>query len=88
MVVDIATNIHHHEFPYINNRLREAIVTQIDARLPAIIGDEGAWEELVKGKIVLRALHVHQCEKRDGVDEKVVVTPPCTPVRSVRKGRA
>jgi histone acetyltransferase HTATIP len=88
MVVDMATNMHHCEFPYIDNGLREAIVAQIDARLPAIIEDEGAWGELVKDNIVLRALHVHQCDKRDDVDGKAVVTPPCLPVKGVKNGRA
>jgi histone acetyltransferase HTATIP len=86
MIVDIATNIHHHEFPYMDNGLRRAMVAQIDARLQTIIEDDDAWEELSKDKAVVRALHVHQCEARNDA-EKAASTPPLMPVKEVKKGR-
>jgi histone acetyltransferase HTATIP len=85
MVVDIATNIHHDQFPYMDGGLRQAMVVQINARLPAIVSDEGAWTDLTENKAVLKALHVHQCETRDDVGASDALTPPLTPVK---KGRA
>jgi histone acetyltransferase HTATIP len=87
MIVDIATNIHHHEFPYIDHGLRRAMVAQIDARLPDLIEDDGAWEELAKDTTVLRALHVFQCESRNDA-ERATSMPPLTPVKEVKKQKA
>jgi histone acetyltransferase HTATIP len=87
MIVDIATNIHHHEFPYIDHGLRRAILAHIDARLPGIIEDEGAWEELAKDTTVLRALHMYQCELRSDAG-RATSTPPLTPVKEVKKQKA
>ncbi|KAH7410362.1 hypothetical protein DE146DRAFT_675082 [Phaeosphaeria sp. MPI-PUGE-AT-0046c] len=85
MVIEIATNIYHEQHPFVDHGLRRAIIVQIDARMPTIIGDEGAWKELMDDKKVLKALHVFMCEGRDDDGEGGVLTPPVTPVRVGRK---
>lgn len=45
--------------------LRKAIVAQVHARMPAIIEDEGAWDEYVTNEVVVKAVHVFQCDMRD-----------------------
>lgn len=85
MVIDIAVNIHHEQFPYVDHGLRRAVVVQIDARLPSIIGDEGAWKELMEDKKVLKALHVFMCQGREDGGESGMLTPAVMPVRAGRK---
>lgn len=85
-IIDVATNIYHDQFPYVDHGLRRAVIVQIDARMPAIIGNEGAWKELMDDRKVLNALHVHMCEGREECEEKVL-TPPATPVASGRGGK-
>ena len=86
IMVDLATNIHHENFPYVDGGLRMAVVAQIDARLPAIIDDDGAWEEYTGNKTVLKALHIYQCEMRDDTSSCATVTvtvpPPVTPTKN------
>jgi histone acetyltransferase HTATIP len=86
-VIDVATNIYHEQFPYVDHGLRRAVIVQIDARMPAIIGDEGAWKELMEDRKVLKALHVHMCEGREDSGGSGVVTPPATPVALGKGGR-
>jgi histone acetyltransferase HTATIP len=72
--------------------LRRTVIAQIDARLPALIADDGAWEEYSGNKTVMKALHAHQCETREYSNScaavTVTVTPPVTPPKNDRKFRA
>jgi histone acetyltransferase HTATIP len=87
-VIDIASNVYDDEFPDTNGGLRRALVIQIDARLPAIVDDEGAWEEYSRNKTVMKALHVYQCNMRDDASSCFTLSTPVAPVKSNRKGRA
>jgi histone acetyltransferase HTATIP len=87
-VIDIASNVYHDEFPDTSGGLRRALVIQIDNRLPAIVEDEGAWEEYSKNKTVMKALHIYQCNMRDDVSSCSTLSTPVTPVKINKKGRA
>ncbi|KAH7081842.1 hypothetical protein BKA63DRAFT_550432 [Paraphoma chrysanthemicola] len=87
-IVDMATNTYHEQFPYMDGGLRKVVIAQIDARLPAILEDEAAWNELSGTKMVLKALHEYQCELRDDETSGIPITPPVTPVSSEKKRRA
>ncbi|KAI4675788.1 uncharacterized protein J4E84_009941 [Alternaria hordeiaustralica] len=85
MIVDLATCIYHEQCPENDRGLRKAIIECVRMRMPAILKDEGAWEEFSENKNVLRAFHVSQCEAREG-DGMIaggggggVMTPPATP---------
>jgi histone acetyltransferase HTATIP len=83
----LATNMHHENFPYVDGGLRKAIIAQIHARMPAIIEDDGAWEEYALNKTVLKAVHVYQCELRDDARSGAILTPPNTPAKGEQKGK-
>jgi histone acetyltransferase HTATIP len=87
IIVDMATNMYHEQFPYIDGGLRRAVMVQIDARLPAILEDENAWDELSDTKTVLKALHEYQCALRDDGPSNAAVTPPVAPISNEKKRR-
>jgi histone acetyltransferase HTATIP len=86
-IVDLAIHIYHENFPYVDGGLRKAIVAQIHTRMPAIIEDDGAWEEYTLNKSVLKAVHVYQCELRDDARSGAILTPPGTPAKGEQKGK-
>jgi histone acetyltransferase HTATIP len=43
--------------------------------------DEDAWAEYSGNRAVLKALHVYQCEVRDGLSSNGMVTPPVSPTK-------
>lgn len=90
-IVDLAANIHHDQFPDRDGGLRRITIAHIDARLPALIADEGAWQEYAGNTTVMKALHAHQCEIRDdtpcGTAVTVTVTPLLTPTKHEKKSR-
>jgi len=65
-IVDLAASIYDGNFPLIDRGLRKVIIAHLQMRLPAIMDDEAAWQEYSENKLVLKALHTHQCEMLDG----------------------
>ena len=79
-IVELAASIYDANFPLIDRGLRKAIIVHLQIRLPIIMDDEAAWQEYSENKLVLKALHTHQCELLDG-SALGMLTPPVSPTK-------
>ncbi|KAH8724399.1 histone acetyltransferase MYST2 [Phaeosphaeriaceae sp. PMI808] len=57
-VVDFASEVYIDYFPAADCGLKEAVLVQMDARLPTILKDDSVWEEYSSNRTLLRALHM------------------------------
>jgi histone acetyltransferase HTATIP len=84
-IIYIAACIYDDACPLSDCGLRKAIIPQVQARLPTIMGNEVAWEAYAGNKAVLKALHASQCAvMEEGMEG--VLTPPVWP-RGQKRGR-
>ncbi|KAH9864574.1 hypothetical protein J1614_010509 [Plenodomus biglobosus] len=83
-IVDLASSVYHEEFPTMDYGLRKACVMQLQARMPAILVDDDAWEEYAGNKELVKALHSYHCYHCDllGVGSGTgIMTPPTSPTK-------
>ncbi|KAH7080684.1 hypothetical protein FB567DRAFT_605987 [Paraphoma chrysanthemicola] len=88
IMVDVAINVYNEQFPCVDSGLHGFVIAQIDARLPAILEDQGVWNVLAGSKTVLKALHGHQCDLRDNNPSRNPLTPPVSRTSNQKKRRA
>jgi hypothetical protein len=58
IIVDLASCVFDKSSPHLDQDLRQALIVEIQIRLPMIINDEGAWAEYSSNKTLLKAFHV------------------------------
>jgi histone acetyltransferase HTATIP len=80
-IIHLASSIYADDMPHTDRGLRKAIIVQLQARLPAIMEDEGAWDDYSRDRALVKALHAHQCELSEPASFSGVLTPPSTPTK-------
>jgi histone acetyltransferase HTATIP len=89
-IVDMAACIYDESCPEVDCGLHRAIITQIQARLPAIMDDEAAWETYSSNKLILKAVHECHCAAMEEAAMAALLSPPASPmpVEKKKKGTA
>jgi histone acetyltransferase HTATIP len=87
-IVDIAACIYDESCPDVDCGLHRAIIAQIQARLPTIMGDEAAWETYSSNKLILKAIHERHCAAVEEAAAAALLSPPVSPSPSAKRGRA
>lgn len=90
-IVDLASCIYGEQCPQVDRGLREAVMSQLHARMPSIIKDTAAWEEYSNSKAVVRAFHMHVFEGdapttfHEISSSSQCLSPPTSPMGVKRK---
>lgn len=80
-VVNLAACIYGEEFPQMDRGLRQIVIAWLQTHMSAIMGDEDAWRVYSEHKVLLKALHAHQCERLDNASGHGILTPLESPAK-------